>query len=115
MARRQGAGFGRVHYLADARHIAWSQPPEAEPKRFRHAVRGLLKWSTAKEGRRTNAKPEPQRRATFGERIARIQLPDGHFVEGLSRSIAFCSMASHQVQSPRSTSNSSSLPAESSE
>jgi hypothetical protein len=44
-----------------------------------------LKWSAAKEGRRTNAKPEPQRRATFGGRIARIQLLDGHFVEGLSK------------------------------
>jgi hypothetical protein len=44
-----------------------------------------LTWSTAKEGRRTNAKPEPQRRATFGGRIARIVLPDGHFVEGLSK------------------------------
>ena len=44
-----------------------------------------LTWSTAKEGRRTKAQPEPQRRATFGGRIARIQLPDGHFVEGLSK------------------------------
>jgi hypothetical protein len=44
-----------------------------------------LTWSTAKEGRRTQAQPEPQRRATFGGRIARIQLPDGHFVEGISK------------------------------
>jgi hypothetical protein len=44
-----------------------------------------LTWSTAKEGRRTNAKPRPQRRATFGGRIARIQLPEGHFIEGLSK------------------------------
>ena len=44
-----------------------------------------LTWSTAKEGRRTQAQPEPLRRATFGGRIARIQLPDGHFVEGLSK------------------------------
>ena len=44
-----------------------------------------LTWSTAKEGRRTKAKPEPQRQATFGGRIPRIQLPDGHLVEGLSK------------------------------
>ena len=44
-----------------------------------------LTWSTAKEGRRTQSQPKPQRRATFGGRIARIQLPDGHFLEGLSK------------------------------
>ena len=44
-----------------------------------------LVWSSAKEGRRTQAKPFAQRRATFGERIARIRLPDGNFVEGLSK------------------------------
>lgn len=44
-----------------------------------------LTWSTAKEGRRNNAQPQPQRLATFGGRIARIQLPDGQFIEGLSK------------------------------
>jgi len=44
-----------------------------------------LAWSTAKTGRRNNARPEPQRLATFGGRIARIQLPNGHFIDGLSK------------------------------
>jgi hypothetical protein len=44
-----------------------------------------LVWSSAKEGRRTLAKPLAQRRATFGERIARIRLPDGKFIEGFSK------------------------------
>ena len=44
-----------------------------------------LVWSTVKEGRRALAKPMARRPATFGGRIPRIQLPDGNFVEGLSK------------------------------
>ena len=44
-----------------------------------------LIWSTAKEGRRQRAKPQAQRLLTFGERIPRIQLADGHFVEGFAK------------------------------
>jgi hypothetical protein len=46
---------------------------------------GELVWSTVKEGRRARAKPMAQRVLTFGERIPRIQLPDGNFVEGFAK------------------------------
>jgi hypothetical protein len=44
-----------------------------------------LIWSTVKEGRRQRAKPQAQRLLTFGERIPRIQLADGRFVEGFAK------------------------------
>lgn len=44
-----------------------------------------LAWSSAKKGRTERAKPQLQRLATFGDRIPRIQLKDGNFLEGFSK------------------------------
>ena len=44
-----------------------------------------LTWSTAKKGRSQRSKPEPQRLLTIGDRIPRIQLSDGRYLEGFSK------------------------------
>jgi hypothetical protein len=44
-----------------------------------------LVWSTFKEGRTQQAKPKMQRLLTIGERVPRIQLSDGNYIEGFSK------------------------------
>jgi hypothetical protein len=44
-----------------------------------------LAWSTFKEGRTQQAKPKAQRLLTIGERVPRILLGDGHYIEGFSK------------------------------
>jgi hypothetical protein len=44
-----------------------------------------LVWSSAKAGRSERAKPKPQRHLTIGNRIPRVQLSDGNYVEGFSK------------------------------
>src|SRR5260370_30926594 len=44
-----------------------------------------LAWSTFKEGRTQQAKPKAQRLLTIGERVPRIQLGDGNYIEGFSK------------------------------
>lgn len=44
-----------------------------------------LAWSTFKKGRTQQAKPKAQRLLTIGERIPRIQLGDGNYIEGFSK------------------------------
>jgi hypothetical protein len=44
-----------------------------------------LAWSTFKEGRTQQAKPKGQRLLTIGERVPRIQLPNGSYIRGFSK------------------------------
>jgi hypothetical protein len=44
-----------------------------------------LTWSSAKRGRSQRTKPEPQRLLTIGDRIPRVQLSDGRYLEGFSK------------------------------
>ncbi|HEY2459382.1 MAG TPA: hypothetical protein VGI16_01175 [Candidatus Acidoferrum sp.] len=44
-----------------------------------------LAWSTAKKGRTERTKPEPKRLLTIGDRIPRVQVSDGRYLEGFSK------------------------------
>jgi hypothetical protein len=44
-----------------------------------------LRWSSTKKGRTDRAKPKVQRMLTFGDRIPRVQLSDGKYLEGFSK------------------------------
>ena len=44
-----------------------------------------LAWSSAKMGRSQRAKPKLQRLLSVGDRIPRLQLSDGNYVEGFSK------------------------------
>jgi hypothetical protein len=55
---------------------------------FGHVIEDLgaqLTWSSRKAGRAQTSKPYPKRSMTVGERVPRIQLPDGRYVGGLSK------------------------------
>ena len=44
-----------------------------------------LAWSSAKAGRSQGSKPRPQRLLTVADRIPRVQLADGNYIEGFSK------------------------------
>jgi hypothetical protein len=44
-----------------------------------------LRWSSVKEGRSERAKPKWRQMLTIGDRIPRIHLTNGHYIEGLSK------------------------------
>jgi len=44
-----------------------------------------LAWSTFKQGRTEQSKPKERRLLTIGERVPRIQMRDGNYIEGFSK------------------------------
>ena len=46
---------------------------------------GELTWSSRKKGRSERTKPKPQRALTLGDRIPRVRLSDGNYIEGFSK------------------------------
>jgi hypothetical protein len=44
-----------------------------------------LSWSSVKKGRSERAKPKSRRLLTIGDRIPRIQLSNGHYIDGFSK------------------------------
>jgi hypothetical protein len=44
-----------------------------------------LTWSSAKKGRSQRVKPKLQRLLSFGDRVPRVQLSDGNYLEGFSK------------------------------